>query len=131
MKLTEERAKQAASECHDLRLKVNRLLAERQTHMSKIERYRCVDWDLSHQVDIEKKKCYEALEKEKNIAQRSKDMVLLFQRQIRLKEMFEDKLKDTLDMRINKNGSGLQTPNEGNLLGRSNDGTPQGADGIA
>ena len=52
------------------------------------------------QVDRERVNYLDAIEKEKRALQKQEDLARLLSRQIRLKELFEDKLKDTLDMKV-------------------------------
>ena len=75
MKTMESRLKSSQAEGHELRLKVNKLLEERQAQLVKIERYRVTEWDLMRQFDQEhkmrvdeKEKMRRAFEKSESIA---------------------------------------------------------------
>ena len=101
LKVSESKYKQAQTENHELRLKVNRLLSEHQAMNMKIERYRVREWDLMRQFDQERRKRYDAFDALKKSEQKTEQLANVLSRQIKLKEMFEDKLRDTLDMRLN------------------------------
>ena len=66
----------------------------------KQERYRVREWDLMRQFDMEKRKRNEIQDEKDAIMRKNLEITDVLSRQIMLKEMFEDKLKDTLDMRF-------------------------------
>ena len=68
----------------------------------KTERYRSREEDLMRQYDNEKKKKQDAVIKEQQATERQKELAQQLGRQIKLKEMFEDKLKDTLNAQYNQ-----------------------------
>ena len=70
--------------------------------MVKTERYRCREHDLMRMLDNERKLKMDAKMSEKKAHQKSDAMAQLLSRQIKLKEMFEDKLRDTLDFGLKK-----------------------------
>lgn len=65
MKTMESNLKQSQSEGHELRLKVNKLLEERQAHLVRLERYRVTELDLLRQFDLERKLRLDEKEKAK------------------------------------------------------------------
>ena len=100
MKSMDERLKSAHHENHELRLKVNKLLEERQAQLVKMERYRVCEWDLMRQYDLEHKKRLDTDIRARAIEKKSKELAVLLDRQIKLKEMFEDKMKIALDLEM-------------------------------
>ena len=86
------------SECHKLRIKVNQLLSERQTTITKMERSRAREIDLMRQFDTEHKLRIDAKTAEMRAIRLCETYAEQLQRQMNLKEMYEDKMRETLDM---------------------------------
>ena len=99
----DSRLKSSQNEGHELRLKVNQLLEERQAQLCKLERFRVTEWDLLRQYDMEHKLCIDAKEETKKANEKTKSIAQLLSKQMQLKEMFEDKMKDALDMNFSDN----------------------------
>ena len=66
----------------------------------KMERYRVTELDLMRMLDNEHKLLVDEKEKSKKAYDKSEQIAQVLSRQIKLKEMYEDKMKEALDMGI-------------------------------
>ena len=65
-----------------------------------IDKYRVREWDLMRQLELANKAKANAKTSQEQALDKVEQFKELLERQIKLKEMFEDKLRDTLNMRI-------------------------------
>ena len=100
MKSFQEQYRHTSAQENDLRLKLNKLLSERQINLTLIDKYRVREWDLMRQVELANKAKASAKASQESALDKVEQFKELLERQIKLKEMFEDKLRDTLNMRI-------------------------------
>ena len=65
-----------------------------------MERYKVTEWDWMRQYDMEHKKRQDADMRARDNEKKSEELAVMLNRQMKLKEMFEDKMKDALDLEM-------------------------------
>ena len=103
-KQAESQLKTLQSDNYQLRLKVNKMLTDNQSINWQLERIRSREIDFYKIIETEKKKKNDAILDLERSKEKVENLSKILERQIKLKEMFEDKLKDTLDMKSSSMG---------------------------
>ena len=65
-----------------------------------MERYRVCEWDWTRQYDLEHKKRLDSDMRARDCEKKSEELAVMLDRQMKLKEMFEDKMKNALDLEM-------------------------------
>ena len=103
-KSSENQLKRQQSENYNLRLKINVMVTTHQQLSGQNELLRCREADLHKMIDMKHRKLNEAILHAERANLRAEGLNTILQKQITLKEMYEDKLKAVLDNQSNKLG---------------------------